>query len=90
MIDSGLSSFSISSEIVSRLALQNGDITLDKLALCDISEPTSQALIKEYHNNSDDIVVRVLRLLGLRSDKFKKRRLNEPKDIPGNWFRGPF
>ena len=90
VIDSGLSSFSISSEIVSRLALQHDDVTLNKLALRDISEPTSQALIQEYHNNSDDIVVSVLDMVGLGSDKFKKRRVNELKDIPGNWFRGPF
>ena len=91
VIDPGLSSVSVSSEVISRLALKyNGynDISLDKLALSDISEPTSRSLIQDYHNNFEFIVERVLKLTGAPAEKFEKLRVNE--HIPGNWFTGPF
>ena len=94
VIDSGFSTCSIASEIISHVAenhhglLTKGPI---KLAMPDCPEPTSFGLTKDFYIRAKDIAIAILDSLNLNS-KLVGSELPEPTphDVPGNYFNGPF
>lgn len=92
-IDPGASSFSVSSEIICRV-VESIDFkyvdSIAKIGMPDIPEPTSYALTKDFYNNADDIINKVLGSFGYNELQKPIIRNQEHHDIPGKWFTGPF
>ena len=51
-------------------------------------EPTSHQLIKYFYNDRYTIVNKVLKMFKINK-KIKRDKLIK-RDIPGEWFKGPF
>ncbi|KVN06955.1 alpha-ketoacid dehydrogenase subunit beta [Burkholderia diffusa] len=89
---------SLAGEIVARVAQEQWSALKcapERLALPDAPEPTSFALTEGWHPRAEDIVRRVIAMLGvpldakaLAAEIAASRR--EPHDVPGTWFKGPF
>lgn len=60
-----------------------------RLALPDYPEPTSFGLTKEFYNDADDIIEKIVDILGVEIT-IETNKNNEFHDIPGDWFKGPF
>ncbi len=93
-LDTGVSTGSIASEIVARVAMECFDSLRQSpqhLALPDFPTPTSPSLTKAFYKRAEDIVDAVGKMLGkdLQVKGLEKRR-NFPHDVPGEWFKGPF
>ena len=84
---------SISGEIVSKVVENLWD-TLDskpeRLAMPNFPEGTSFALTKNYHVSSEDIVLKILEMLNQDIELGKCFKKEDPHDVPGDWFTGPF
>ncbi len=92
-IDPGMSSFSVSSEVIAEITSRNGklnDVEFAKLGLPDTAEPTSYSLTKNYYNSADDVFEKVLDMLDIKSNTPDKIREFIHHDVPGSWFKGPF
>ena len=94
VLDSGFSSGSVAGEIIARLAMRfHGQLKCApvRLAMPDISEPTSFALTKGFHVTATNIVQKVLEMFGLETkDVEMELAESHPHDVPGPWFKGPF
>ena len=92
-VDAGMSSFSVSSEVMAEIMSRNENllgIDLAKIGLPNSAEPTSYSLTKNYYNSADDVFEKVLEMLEIKSDLSKKIRNATHHDVPGSWFKGPF
>lgn len=93
-LDSGFTTGSVAGEIVARVAMEQFSALKcapARLAMPDVPEPTSHALIKGFYIRANDIALKVLEMLGHSTAEF----LNQPsgteqQDVPGEWFKGPF
>ena len=63
---------------------------ISKLALPDMPEPTSYSLTKNFYNNADDVINKILQMFGLKELVIPIIRNSNHHDIPGKWFTGPF
>ena len=92
-IDPGAASVSVSSEIICRIVENLDHKSIDaisKLGMPDMPEPTSYSLTKDFYNNADYILNKVLSMLGYPSLDKPIIRTQENHDVPGKWFKGPF
>ena len=92
-IDPGVSSVSVSSDIICKIVegLDYKELHgISKLAMPEVPEPTSYALTKDFYNNADDIINEVLSMFGYSKKTQPIIRDQEHHDIPGEWFQGPF
>tara|TARA_B100000989_G_scaffold299062_1_gene292744 strand:- start:4912 stop:5970 length:1059 start_codon:yes stop_codon:yes gene_type:complete len=92
-LDTGMTSGSISSDIVSKILtkymkkLKSPPIIM---GLPDVPIPSTYSGAKFYINYKD-IVFQILKLMKIKKKVNKKLfKLNKKIDIPGNWFKGPF
>jgi len=93
-IDSASQSFSVASEIITRVSMASYDKLKsppNRIGLADAPSPTSFGLTDKYYIGAEDIALRVLKILNvdtkIDSQKFVKKH---PHDVPGDWFKGPF
>jgi len=93
-LDTGCATGSISGEIVARATLECWDSLKsapERLAMPDFPEATSIALTQKYHVRAEQIVEKILEMLGVSVDlstlSFDRPH---PSDVPGDWFVGPF
>ena len=93
-LDSGFTTGSVSGEVIARVAIEAFDklkISPARLAMPDIPEPTSFALTKGFYVRAEDIVRKVISMMGKDSSGIKNILLSQaPHDVPGEWFKGPF
>ena len=94
VVDSGYSTCSIASEIISYITEKHFKVLISppiRIAMPDCPEPTSFSLTKGFYVRAADIAVRILDALNIESDRVYND-LPEPElhDIPGEWFKGPF
>ena len=90
-LDTGASSFSIASEIVSHTAINWFDLLKSspkKLASPDFPVPTSPGLSEPFYVDAQSIIDTITNDLGKPSIEVPKS--TRPHDIPGDWFTGPF
>ena len=94
VLDTGVSTCSIASEIVSYIAINHSNL-LDrppsKITMPDVPEPTSFGLTKDFYPRAAQIVEKVCQMLNIEGSNL----INEipeisPHDVPGDWFKGPF
>lgn len=95
VLDTGFEFCSVASEIVAKVAMDCfDDLTMAprRLALSDHSVLTSPTLANPAYIYSDDIADEVCNMLCLSIDiqPMRDNRNKYPKDVPGNWFAGPF
>ena len=93
-LDSGFTTGSVAGEIVARVAMEQfSELKAPpaRLAMPDVSEPTSPALTKGFYVRAADIATKVLEMMG-KDVQTVKADLPEPipHDVPGDWFKGPF
>ena len=89
-VDPAISSFSVSSEVVSEIMSRNRNVDglqLIKMGLPNSAEPTSYSLTKKYYNSADDVFAQALSMLGVKFDASQKIRVPEHHDVPGSWFK---
>jgi pyruvate dehydrogenase E1 component beta subunit len=93
-LDSGFTTGSVAGEIVARVAIENFSILKvapARLAAPDVPEPTGYSLTKNFYIRANDIIEKVLELVGKEIDGARGfLKEPEPHDIPGDWFKGPF
>ena len=94
VLDTGVSTCSIASEIVSYIAINYSNL-LDrppsKITMPDVPEPTSHALTKGFYIRAADIAASIINELNISNiDPFEDIPEPEKHDIPGEWFKGPF
>ena len=92
-LDSGWSTGSVAGEILARVATAIGsDLACNprRLALPDCPTPTSRALAGEFYPRAGDIVRVVGDMLGREYGLEELGPPNELRDVPGDWFKGPF
>lgn len=93
-LDTGVTTGSIAGEIVARVSMKCFDSLKQpprRIALPDFPTPSSQALTKVFYKRAEDIIEVVSDML---EKNFKGNELidrgNDPHDVPGDWFKGPF
>jgi len=93
-LDMGPETCSISSEIVAQVSIRWFNTLKQaprRLGQPDFPTPTSSSLTKIHYRSSTDIVLAVAEMFGLDMSRDAIRGLqNNPHDIPGEWFKGPF
>tara|TARA_B100000809_G_C15114428_1_gene521848 strand:+ start:1124 stop:2182 length:1059 start_codon:yes stop_codon:yes gene_type:complete len=93
-LDTSWPSCSVSSEIVATLSMKCWDALKGaprRIALPDVPSPTSFGLTRNYYPDSFSIVSEVADMLALDIDVEAMRHdVEDPHDVPGKWFRGPF
>lgn len=82
-------SFSVSSEIISRLNQRNVFFSSKIISLPDQPVPTSFYLTKKYYPSIEEIYKEILSFLNIKN-KFKIKITKGLHDVPGEWFSGPF
>lgn len=95
VLDTGFEFCSVASEIVSYISshLFTELVTAPaQMAMPDFPVLTSAALSTPMYSYADDIAEKICSILQRDADltTLKIERSNQPKDIPGNWFTGPF
>ena len=92
-LDTGMSSGSISSDIISKVTskfIKNLKSPPSIMGLPDVPIPSTYSGAKFYINQKD-IVFKILKILKIKKKVDKKLfKLKGPIDVPGNWFMGPF
>ena len=94
VLDSSSKSFSVSSEVIARAALEcYSDLTEEptRIALEDAPSPASFGLTSKYYYGVKEIYVKVNEIFGNKIDNADQLfRKDHPHDVPGEWFKGPF
>lgn len=91
ILDTGPKTNSVSSEIISII---NENIfsylksAPERLCLPDYPEPTGYSLTKNFYNNSNDVLIKIQKILNLKKISLVDLPLHH--DVPGDWFKGPF
>lgn len=93
-IDSASRSFSVSSEIISRVSTNCFDFLKEapkQLALIDNPSPSSFGLTKHYYNRSTQVYNSVASLFNGKIQEISlDSEIYHQHDVPGDWFKGPF
>jgi len=92
-VETSAGSFSVSSEIISRVMEEEHaqkKYKAGKISLPDMPEPTGYSLTKNYYNNADDVINKVLSMTNNYEITKPIIRHSLHHDIPGDWFKGPF
>lgn len=94
-LDTGFTTGSVAGEIVARASMELFDKLKgppSRLAMPDISEPTSVALTRDFYLGSRNISDRVLKMLGRSPLDVERPSIatKQAHDVPGPWFTGPF
>jgi len=93
-LDSASPFASISSEIVSRVCLDQFQVLKSRplrITQPDYASPASFGLTQEYYRGAREIVLEVCKDFGIQSKNEDLEKLvKKPHDIPGDWFKGPF
>jgi pyruvate/2-oxoglutarate/acetoin dehydrogenase E1 component len=94
-LDTGFTSGSVAGEIVARTSMELFDRLKgppSRLAMPDVSEPTSVALTRGFYVGARQIVDRVAEMLGRPVSHAENPAASEARfhDVPGPWFSGPF
>ena len=94
VLDTGVSTCSIASEIISQIAINHSNL-LDRppsrITMPDVPEPTSYGLTKDFYPRANHIVERVCEMLKIEGSKLiDEMPVISPHDVPGDWFKGPF
>jgi pyruvate dehydrogenase E1 component beta subunit len=91
-IDSSVKSFSVSSEIVASVSMEISKLKSPpkRLALDDLSSPTSFGLTDKYYPGALEITKTVLKMFGKKIKSLNNFKKIHPHDVPGDWFKGPF
>ena len=94
VLDTGASTCSVASDIISKLSTKYFHLFKTApaiLAMPDVPEPTSYALTKNFYIRAADIVDKVLKILNIDNvNPYADIPEPEPHDVPGEWFKGPF
>ncbi|OGT32229.1 MAG: acetoin dehydrogenase [Gammaproteobacteria bacterium RIFCSPHIGHO2_12_FULL_35_23] len=95
VLDTGFEFCSIASEIISKVSMDcfnNLNIAPRRLAMPDVSVPTSYILANSLYTYSENIASEICKMLKVDIDTqpLKNKRDNFPRDTPGDWFEGPF
>jgi pyruvate/2-oxoglutarate/acetoin dehydrogenase E1 component len=94
VLDTGMTTGSVSGEIVARIAHECWDLLKcapQRLAMPDYPEGTSFALTANYHIRAEHVASKVGLMLGVALDiKPLVTQRRHPHDVPGDWFSGPF
>ena len=94
VLDTGVSTCSIASEIVSYIAINYSNllnVPPSKITMPDVPEPTSFGLTKDFYPRAIQIVERVCQMLNIEGSKLIDEIPEiSPHDVPGEWFKGPF
>ena len=61
-----------------------------KIAMPDVTEPTSYGLTKNFYIRANKIADEVLLMLKIKKNKNLNLKEPIPHDVPGDWFKGPF
>ena len=93
-LDTGYLTGGIAGEIVARIASNCWSALAAaprRLAMPDVPEATSPALTKGYHVRAEHIAATIGEMLGksIDADALARQR-QQPHDVPGDWFTGPF
>ncbi|MCB1192959.1 MAG: alpha-ketoacid dehydrogenase subunit beta [Leptospiraceae bacterium] len=91
-LDTASESFSVSSELITRVSLDLFDILKNppmRIGQPDFPSPTSFGLTKGFYKGAIDICKAVSKMLGKRID-VQYLEKDSPHDAPGDWFKGPF
>jgi pyruvate dehydrogenase E1 component beta subunit len=93
-LDTAFTTGSIAGEIVARVSMERFNQLKrppSRLAMPDISEPTSVALTNDFYIRSEHIVDRVAEMLESPVVKLEGMDCSDQmRDVPGDWFSGPF
>ena len=94
VLDTGVETGGIAGEIVARMAIEHWtDLTCAprRLTAPDVPEATSPALTARYHVRAEHIAQAVADMLGVTIDVGPLvQSRQQPHDVPGAWFSGPF
>ena len=92
-IDISHSFVSLASEIVAHVSQYlHSYLRFKPMTIClpDKSVPTSHFLTADYYPDSFTIISSVCELLGVEERTLLSKGKNVQKDVPGEWFKGPF
>ena len=59
-------------------------------AMPNIPVPSTYNASKYFYNRHTDILKNVIKILKMNKKFQNYLKLQEPSDIPGTWFKGPF
>ena len=95
LIDTGVYTGSVSSEIISEICIKHQSILKVapiKIAMPDFPEPTSYALTKNFYFDKFKIIKNIKKILKINKKLKIETEIKKPKhhDTPGKWFTGPF
>lgn len=95
VLDTGSEFCSVASEIVAQVSMDCFDALTappQRLAVSDDPVLTSPTLANPAYTYSDDVAERICDMLSIVIDmqSIRDSRNKYPKDVPGNWFSGPF
>ena len=94
ILDTGVSTCSIASEIISYIAINHSsllDKPPEKITMPDIPEPTSYGLTKNFYPRAADIAQKIISIIGIEGiNPYQEIKKPSPHDVPGEWFKGPF
>ena len=95
VLDTGFEFCSIASEVIAKVTMDCfKDLTSPprRLTMPDYPALTSASLSVPTYTYSDDIAQAVCEILGseISIESLRQERDKYPRDVPGNWFGGPF
>jgi len=93
VLDTDNSNVSVASEIIARISMNLFDFLKTapiKIALPDVPTPASFGLTKNFYPSSKEVAENILKILKKNINIKKFFKSNEPHDVPGSWFKGPF
>ena len=94
VVDSGFTTGSVAGEIIANLTINYFNLFKAaplRLAMPDVPEPTSYELTKNFYVSAKDIAsVISINLINNNNIVQEKFKVQEPHDVPGEWFKGPF
>lgn len=95
VLDTGFEFCSVASEIIAQVTMDCfADLSMApcRMATPDYSVLTSPALAGPMYVYSDDIAEKICQMLSLQIDigPMREKRNKSPRDVPGQWFSGPF
>lgn len=92
-LDTGAESFSIASEIVAKMSIEEfGSLKTSpkRLGSPDFPVPTSVALTAQFYPTAFEICEAISKMMNRNVEAENLRISKTPHDVPGEWFRGPF
>lgn len=93
VLDTGVESCSVAGEVIASCCtniFQHLSAAPRRLCMPEVPEPTSPALTKNFYNDAENVTECVAEMLGLDKQFAANLRNNGKRDVPGEWFSGPF